>query len=243
MDPKDKLATVTNLVDAVDAFAEKYEDQLIARFGMHLLPHLGPAIDVLIAGRGARIYKDRVEHFLNDLKARLEKIEISPTLDLSSPAFLDVLRVTLENVERTRSATKRELFAQLLAGEVSKARGWEDTEIALRLLSQLEEIHIQILALAFATPVCDGVWNTWRVVTLVDDPLSAGSREPLVLVKALPQYAPPVIRLACAELVSLSLLHDEGIGRMDVRAMQYFVPSESAFWLRERLFDDITSTL
>jgi hypothetical protein len=49
--------------------------------------------------------------------------------------------------------------------------------------------------------------------------------------QAFPEVALPVIQMWCAEIVGHNFLHDDRIGRIDVRGMGYFVATDMARWL------------
>lgn len=237
--PETKLGTAVEVIDAVDRVAEAYESNALARASMHLLPHIGPAIDALLAGRGSTIYKERIDSFLAELSTRLGRVEASPSLDFQSPAFLDLIRDAFEGVARARSELKRSLFARLIARKVAEGGEWEDSELAIRLLANLADVHVEILRVALNAPVCDGAFVGSRVVTLVP----GGGRgrpantPPLALAEALPRYPLHALRMGCAELVSWGLLHDEGIGRLETPALGFFVATELAIWFQQRLED------
>ena len=45
--------------------------------------------------------------------------------------------------------------------------------------------------------------------------------------------------MVCAELVSRGLLYDEGIGRWDVKSMEYFTATKLAEWWLKWIIADI----
>jgi hypothetical protein len=48
---------------------------------------------------------------------------------------------------------------------------------------------------------------------------------------------PGTIRLVCAELVALGLLHDEGVGRLSTPAMEYFVATDISRWFMKWIIE------
>ncbi|QJR12891.1 hypothetical protein DSM104443_03985 [Usitatibacter rugosus] len=234
---KEKLATASAVVNAIDALAEEYSDRPTLRASLHLLPHLGPALDALLDGRAAAIFRARIEHFIVELHGRLECVEANSALDLNSPAFLDVMRNVFEHVERTRSESKRAMFAGLVAHQIAAAPDWEETELAMRLLSSLDLPHIEVLVAATSARVCDGAFVGLRTIALKEGEVGPAKMPPELLTDKLPGRSREVLLLVCAELVSMGLLHDEGIGRWNGTAMQYLVPTELADWLLARIVD------
>jgi len=53
---------------------------------------------------------------------------------------------------------------------------------------------------------------------------------PKVLTEAMTSYSPLVLRMGCMELISKGLLYDEGVGRLDTKAIEYLVPTDLADW-------------
>lgn len=47
---------------------------------------------------------------------------------------------------------------------------------------------------------------------------------------ASPTYSPVALRMACVDLVSRGLLHDEGIGRLGSRPLDFLIPTDLAEW-------------
>jgi len=143
-----------------------------------------------------------------------------------------VLRV-LECVRRDRSEQKRRRFANLVAGQVVKPRDWHEAEIAAMLVDQLSELHVQVILAAAHAPICTKPFEGLRVVgfdNYGDEPepdKHVNVVLPLLLQEALPDTNLATIRLICADLVAKGLLHDEGVGRIDTGAMEYFVLSDS----------------
>jgi len=156
--------------------------------------------------------------------------------NVDDDAFVDLMLTTFEVVSRARSDAKRNRFANIVSRQVVEAQPWEDAEMAVRLVSELEEIHIEVANTAHSAPICKKVFGGLRVVTLAaSSNQDSTGNSPLLLSAALPHYSSAALRMACAELTAKGLLHDEGIGRWDMGAMQYFVTTDLASWLQEWL--------
>lgn len=99
----------------------------------------------------------------------------------------------------------------------------------MRLLSDLEDLHIEIIATALNAPTAEGAFSGLRVISLVAKPVDGEKQNaPLYLLGLFPNYGAAALRMACAELTAKGLLHDEGIGRWDMGPMVYFVPTDLA---------------
>jgi hypothetical protein len=139
----------------------------------------------------------------------------------------------LRKAARTRSKEKHARFAQIIAHEIEHTKDTADAETAIRLISELDDLHIQILSAAMQTPVCSAPFQGLRVFTI-----NSGLQLPFpvkasfsALENILPNTPKPMLVLACSELVSKGLLHDEGIGKYNLKAMEYFVATELTDWL------------
>lgn len=220
---------------AVAKAARQYSEQTALRAAIQLIPYVGGAIDTLVTGKATQIQMQRIEHFLRELQARLERVEMIKA-NVDDDAFMDLMLTTFEKVSRARSDDKRSRFANIVSRQVVEAQPWEDAEMAVRLVSELEDIHIEVANTALSAPHCEKAFDGLRVVTLASpsNQDSAGN-SPLLLSDALPHYSSAALRMACAELTAKGLLHDEGIGRWDMGAMQYFVATDLARWLQEWL--------
>ena len=85
---------------------------------------------------------------------------------------------------------------------------------------------------ALAAPPCGAPFSGLQVIALSRQGFTDGDPgRPLVLEEKLNAFSPPMLRSAVADLVSKGLLHDEGVGRYDTRAMQYFIATDTARWL------------
>lgn len=216
---------------AISKLQRRYADIVSLRASVQAIPYIGGSLDTLLAGRAAQIHLDRIESFVNELAQRMSAIE-SVAANLNDDAFADLMLGTFEKVARTRSDQKRTRFAEIIANQVSKPTLWEEPENAVRLLSDLEDIHIEIIEAALGAPVAEGAFSGLRVLSLDTVPIDIGKQNaPVSLIAAFPRYGTVALRMACAELTAKGLLHDEGIGRWDMGAMKYFVPTDLAEWL------------
>ncbi len=210
--------------------ADKYADRFGLRALIQIIPYVGGALDALVGGYGAKIQQERLRHFLGELKARLEGVEGLAKQDPSEELF-DLMVNSFDAVIRTRSERKRAHFASIVVNQVREEKPWEEADAAVRLLADLSELHVEILKEAARSPVCGPPFEGLRVVSLSSNaPGEEGHTRPRVLGTVFPNCSAALLRMVCAELVARGLLQDEGIGRYDTAAMQYFVPTELADW-------------
>jgi hypothetical protein len=208
----------------------KYSEAVALRATIQLIPYIGGSLDTLIAGRASLLQTERIEKFIHELKQRLGEIERA-SANIDDEAFSDLVFATFEKVVRTRSQEKRSRFARIITRQVSQAAQWEEAENAVRLLGELEDIHIEVIRVALAAPRLEKGFEELRVISIASPPLrDADGNGALALAQELPQYGLSALRMACAELVGKGLLHDEGIGRWSLAAMEYFVATDLAEW-------------
>ncbi len=216
---------------AVSKLQQRYVDIVSLRASVQAIPYIGGSLDTLLAGRTAQIHLERVEKFASDLADRLTVIE-GASANLNDEAFADLMLSVFEKVARTRSDQKRSRFAEIITNQVAKPTPWDEPESAVRLLSDLEDIHIEIIDAALGAPIAEGAFSGLRVISLAAEPIDSGNQNaPISLLTSFPLYGTASLRMACAELTAKGLLHDEGIGRWDMGAMKNFVPTDLAQWL------------
>lgn len=213
-------------------YSRSYSENHYLRAIVQAIPEVGGAIDTILSVKGVEYQKRRLESFLQELSERLEQLELRvQILPEDEEPFYDFIITTLEGVTRTRSQKKRSRLAALVTHQLQEKRSWDEAEVATDLLISLREPHIEILHEALNAPICGSPFEGLRVVTLSNAPFGEdGETKPLQLKEKLGGYSISAIRLFCSELVSRSLLHDEGVGRLNAKAMDYFVPTDLAEW-------------
>lgn len=219
----------------VNKSVEKYSEENVLRVLIQAVPHIGIAIENLLSGKATLIQRIRIEHFVNELSGRMKVVD-KVKANIEDDAFMDLMLSTLEEVSRTRSGSKRSRFADVIVKQVVESHPWEDAEMAVRLISEMEDLHIEVLNVVLSAPLCNREFNGLRVITLVRPEINDPEKiSPTVISDALPHYSLIALRMACAELTAKGLLHDEGTGRWDTGAMQHFSPTDLANWFQEWL--------
>jgi hypothetical protein len=219
---------------AVDRTVERYASGDLWRVGVQSIPVIGGAIDTILSGRASRLQLARLERFVSQLHTRLLHVEAAH-VDLECDEFVDFMVTCLDKASRARTPEKSQRFADVVVTQVCEGRPWDEADMATRLLADLEDIHMSILTAALAAPDGMHAFSGVKVVALKNhagDTLLDGLSAPL-LNELGGRYSIISVRLACAELISRGLLHDEGVGRWDSAAMTYFVATDLAIWLAE----------
>jgi hypothetical protein len=179
-----------------------------------------------------QIQMARVEDFLRQLSIRMKTVE-KLKANLSEEGFSDLVLATFERAARTRSATKRGKFAQILKRQALEGADWEEAETAVRLLGDLEDIHIAILGVALNAPRVGAPWDGSRVVCLTDRgkfKTNVQGIEPIFLNESLPRLSMLSLRMATADLLSRGLLHDQAVDAWGGVSMEFFAPTHVADW-------------
>ena len=222
---------------ALNKASEKYSKQIVIRALIQTIPYIGSSLDTLFAGKGSQIQFERLKHFLEILKEKLEKIEKDIYIQ-PSEEFFDLMVNIFDGVIKTRIKEKRERFANIIINKIiNESTRWDEAEIATRLLKELDEIHIRILIEGINAPICGSPFNGLKVITLKES--KSNIQGPVDLKEKFPEYEIEVLRMVCAELVSRGLLYDEGIGRWDVKSMEYFTATKLAEWWLKWIIADI----
>lgn len=208
-----------------------YGDSDVLRSLVLLIPMLGSPIDLILSKKGQEFVTKRIQIYLEELKTRLDVVENKVINSNDEEALFDLMQTAFENVVRTRSENKIKRFARLTSDCLLNDRNWDETEAAMRLLSDLTDIHITILQIAINAPMSA---NGHRVMSVIGD-------NSIPCLKTNFDYlSDAALKMYCSELISKGLLHDEGIGRVGCGALDMLEPTALASWLLEKV-DEMSS--
>jgi len=189
---------------------------------------------------GAKWQYERLEDCLKQLDARVQTLEsrgITVKLEETEEAY-DFVVSAFDHVCRVRSRNKRRYFANLLTRQFVKHLEWDEAESAMRLLKDLTEIHIFILQWAVTLkPFDEGPFRGLRIISLPAKFNYPNKWERNELIQFFPRFTVAYLRLLSSELVGKGLLHDEGIGRFDISAMEELRPTSLADWFVKWLYE------
>lgn len=226
----------------IENAAIRYSQDMPLRLAIRAIPYIGGEVDMLFAGKGASIQRKRFQGFLEELDFRLKKIEgrleVPP-----EDEFYDFLINVFEGVLRARTKQKISRYAALVINQLASPRDWDQAETAIRILKDLEDIHIKLLEAILAAPVADAPFNGLKVATLFKQMPEFGNNLAQPICARFPGYSEAALYLACAELVSKGLLYDEGVGRLSTKAMQYFIATASGQWLIEYIRGNVVGDI
>ncbi len=225
----------------------RYCDKFPLRAAIQAIPVLGSSLDTMLAGLGARYQYERLEDFIFKLNEKMKQVKKSGHLtsaELSEP-FFDLMMQVFDQAIRTRSEEKRKRFANLVTNQFINQSDWDEAETACRLLGDLSDLHIQVLSVFEYVKKHDAenhgeltVSDRWSNSEDFDNDKRKRVRRP-DLRPHFPSLSNSAILMICSELVSKGLLHDIGVGRMEVGAMEIFVATDLAKWLMEWISEPV----
>lgn len=225
--------------EIIEKASTTYTESTKIRAAVQAIPYLGGPLDTLLAGKGSKIQNERLQHFLGELSSRLDHLEQAPIVD--EDTLFDFAMEVIEKTVKTRSIEKRELFAKIMANQVIHPDETEYAEMALRIVDELNSIHFKILKETLNAPVCGPPFDGLKVVSVQSTKISEdseGTHDYLILNEQLSEYPVEAIQYATSELLSKGLLHDEGIGRWDVKAKEFLIATNTARWITEKFLND-----
>lgn len=218
---------------ALTRASESYAEFLELRAAVQFIPFLGGSIDTVLAGLGTRWQTQRLLDFVQDLSARLARLEstqgIVPPVDPSEP-FYDFVRQVFRHATESRSAARRKYLAQLVVHQVESRASWEEGETATSILSQVSDLEVEILLVAHRAPICESPFEGLRVITIRDDEREETGQQPVVLRDLFRDQPPHALRYAVAHLASLGLVYDAGAGRVGLRVLEYLAITDLGEW-------------
>jgi hypothetical protein len=218
--------------ELIQQAGEKYSEITALRAAVQLIPFIGGSLDTLVGGEGQKIQQRRIAHFIDELDRRLKSVE-TPKRALANEDLFDLMVGSFEQVAKARSEEKRARFAQIVANEVVHAKRLEDAITAIRLIAELDDLHIHVLDIAVQAQLRPSTSNKLLAISIANTNFIAPIIDSnLVLVKVFPDIPEYMLRLVCSELISKGLLSDEGAGqRIGAGNMEYFAATNLAAWL------------
>lgn len=183
----------------------------------------GGALDQLLSGGASARSRRRIDEFILALQEGLLGVEKRL---YDEDAMSDLLTLVLTRVASTRSADKRWRFLNIVVNQAVGGTTIDDAEAAVDLLERLTDLDVAVLTAALTEPnvhLPNGVLAIClqrRRRPLTEPPLS----------ERFPGVPQEQLVLACAKLTANGLLVDEGVGRLDCGALEYFVATDLARW-------------
>jgi len=224
----------------MERMANRYENNnpLMPFFAIGLGAMGLGSVDRLICKQAADYTAKRLENLMIEMEKRIDKKLTEPRSD----AFMSALYQCIPGVLETQSDEKVRMFAAILAGTWDNANpSWDEVSQSLRLVRQLEDVHIFILRRALElSPLEEGPTVTFSIG-------GNGYPSSLPLEEQLPSIEPMFIASCVSDLISLGLVNDSfaidggtfGFGdkrnNQPKEAPQAYSISPLGRWLLERI--------
>lgn len=211
------------LKKAENDLQKNYGDSVLLRMLVSAIPTIGGPIDIALTSR----YSENRIRRIESLCEEIIKTQKNVVVDVHSDEFVDFVADIFSRAVDSRTEEKRKRFARVFTKQMDEGRPWDEAFDASRVVSQFDDIHIEILREAISAPL----WprEDQRQVHAVA--LAQHGEDIPLLQEMLPHYSKNSLELACAELVSNGLLVDEGRQRADMRLLTWFSPCDLSYWL------------
>lgn len=224
----------------VSSWAEKYE-KLGGPAIIALLTAINPgfgflsAASTLLSYGSTSKFQMKAEFFYKNLAAELKKVE--KKIDSVPDDIEEAIIIALDGIKTSVTQEKVQRFAKIIAGHSVGNTSWDETASALRILSDLEDIHISILTQASLYGKIEG--DKFGFFIKDDEYKSPGMRAGvsakinLDLLDKLPGRNKTEIQLFCMELMAKGLLHDNDQGQ--TRDGPVFTLTNAAIWFLAKI--------
>lgn len=193
------------------------------------------AIGTLLSYASSMRGKAKNDIFAHSIIERLNKLE-THSLHVSEDLEEAVL-IAIDGVQRAVTEAQIQRFAKIISGHIIGTSGWDETATALRTLSGLEDIHIQILNEAsIHGQKADGRFGFYIKDEDFPRPGMKSGTAPKVefnILEVMPHRDKREIMLFSVELVGKGLLNDGDQGQIGTG--QVFTLTEAAIWFLAKI--------
>ena len=235
MDRSERDLIIANKdIPAITKGSLLYADATVLRSLVLAIPAFGSQIDLLLNKQGNDFVTKRLQTFITELQEQLKTLQ-NKALKTDDEALFDLLQIAIEEVSKTRANERIKQFSRVISNYLTKSVAWDEANAAMRILSEITELHIRILQYAISLPPSKEEATRGLQVFCVCH-MKKGYTKPLIF-DEFPNISESTLRMYCSELIAKGLLHDEGIGRWGVSNMQFLTPTN----MTNRLLDTIAS--
>jgi len=230
MDKKEKFALAARKdIPFLAKASILYGDSTSTRSLVLAIPVVGSSIDLVLSKNGQEYVIKRIQMFLEEIQIQLKDIEENTFKINDEEALFDLFQTVYENVAKSRSKDKIKRFARLVSNCLIHEIDWDEAEAAIRLISDLRDTHINIIKFAVSIPASTHEkFNGLRIISISkkENEFNIPSFR-----DELSHLSDAAVKMYCSELISKGLLHDEGIGRVGIGALELLISTELADWL------------
>lgn len=209
-----------------------------------LLALVDPTCGVTAASIGsllsyAKTQRDalKADYFAYSIKKRLDSHE-KESLRIDENLH-EAMKIALRGVEDSVTISKIERFSKIIAGHISKITSWDETATALRMLTDLEDIHITILS-ETSQKGSDNEGKYWFYIkeagfnNMAFSENGRNAKPTFDILSVLPDgYHSSVVKLFSMQLMAKGLLHDNDQGHFDQGPV--FTLTDAAIWFMAKI--------
>ena len=233
MDRTERDSIIANKdIPAITKGSLLYTDSTALRTLVLAIPMFGSQIDLLLNKRGNDFVSKRLQTFITELQEQLKTLQ-RQVLKADDEALFDLLQIAIEEVSKTRVDDRIKQFSRVISNYLTKSVTWDEANAAMRILSDITELHIRILQYAINLPPSKEKVTSGLQVFYVDH-MKKGNTKPLIF-DELPNITESTLRMYCSELIAKGLLHDEGVRRFGGSNIQILTPTNMTNWLLDTI--------
>lgn len=193
------------------------------------------AIGGLVSYGNSQRSKVKFAYFAKKVEEHLNKHD--GDIESLNENLYEAIGLAIQGVESSVTTEKIERFARIISGHIIENNSWDETATALRAISSLEDIHIQILSEASYHKSSEDQQARFYISTPnfpTPGMIGGTAISPSVdILEKLDGRNHTEVRMFCMELMSKGILHDNGQGRFDKGPV--FTLTEAAFWLLAKI--------
>lgn len=227
--PRYALEKVKSLVDELSL---AYADCLSTRIATSILPGIGGMLDVALMHMAAKNQQERIDKVLKKMADEVSRLH-EASVDYNDPEFTDYVMDIVDKARSARTESKLDRFAKVFSGQCESPEPWDEAFMVNRLVDELDDLHIAILHKATSVEARRiGASEDVIKVIAIDTHGIEGIYD---LTSLLPEYSKESLVVGCSELIARGLLLDETANRANSYRMEWFTPTELAYWLQSKL--------
>jgi hypothetical protein len=223
----------TAALTEAELFSKGINDTLPLKCALKAIPFIGSILETYTSAPYSRWKEKRINDFLLHLDSRMigYEREVVRLREKYPEEVLDFMILSIESAAKTRSARKKQQFAEILINQSIEQKEWDEVETAIKLADQLTDLHFEVLvAVSNAPETKDVQGKTVRLSVVRPKQESRIKTECQILGNLFPHVTPAALKCILCDLHSTGLISDEGAGMWDAETLHFFAPNETTSW-------------
>ncbi|WMR32679.1 hypothetical protein [Metapseudomonas otitidis] len=221
----------------MQVFCKKYEDFVLLPYFVWFLNAFGMGgVDRLISKHANDYALERLERLIEELQRKIDSNLLQP----GSEEFVAALHQSINALMETTSTEKAKLFAVVLADTWNSANAsWTEVSQTLKLIRELEDVHIMLLREALKVHNTLGPQATFTVSKRYPRSTPIDLR--------LPNVSTELLELCVSDLIAKGLINDSFVDNEAMSTAERFASmrpgrlvyciSELGIWFLQRLHE------